>query len=299
MDRYIERVLKDSHKWKDTEEISKTLQEIDLEDKIVRHNDKYLRMIYLRLGKALHLHTGIAKEHAATMKQAVFTWQQRAIKLIENATNSVQIDNKKTIKDIRNESQKVNKDLKRQLDELTKKYSDLQTEHSFTCAALSMKEEIKGGQESDASVNKITQLTLELGEQRRSNEELRKQLQELFSNFTAYRAGHLKSSIESDVKEKREGDSTRNNVGSDRISTSPTWGKTRKYMTPSSSEWDSKGESSTSQSDHGWGNPLARRKGRRRTPPRDDRRVERQRSPPISRFSNRDTNVKKRAASPS
>ena len=76
------------------------MQEIDLEDKIVRHNDKYLRMVYLRLGKALHLHSGIAKEHAASMKEAAFTWQQRAIKLIENATNSVQIDNKKNIKDI-------------------------------------------------------------------------------------------------------------------------------------------------------------------------------------------------------
>ncbi len=52
-------------------------------------------------------------------------------------------------------------------------------------------------------------------------------------------------------------------------------------------------------SDHGWGNPPSRRKDRRRTPPRDDRKVERQRSPPISRFSDRDANVKKRAASPS
>jgi hypothetical protein len=190
MDHYIERVLKNSHKWQDTEEVNKTLQAIDLEDQIVRHNDKYLRMVYLRLGKAVHLHAGIAKEHAASMKEAAFTWQQRAIKLIESATNSVQIDNKKNIKDIRNESQKVNKDLKRQLAELNKKYSDLQTEHSFTCAALNMKKDIKGVQESDASINKITQLTLELGEQRKSNEDLRKQLQELFTNFTAYRAGH-------------------------------------------------------------------------------------------------------------
>jgi hypothetical protein len=45
MDQYIERVLKDSHKWKDTEGVNKTLQEINLEDKIVRHNDRYLRMI--------------------------------------------------------------------------------------------------------------------------------------------------------------------------------------------------------------------------------------------------------------
>ncbi len=192
MDRYIERVLKDTHKWKDTEEIIKTLQEIDLEDKIVRYNDKYLRMVYLRLGKALHFHTGIAKEHAATMKEAAFTWQQRAIKLIENATNSVQIDNKKTIKDIQNESQKVNNDLKRQLDELNKKYSDLQTEYSFACATLNMKEENKVGLEADANVSKITQLTLELGEQRRNNVDLRKQLQDLCVNFAAYKAGNLR-----------------------------------------------------------------------------------------------------------
>jgi hypothetical protein len=40
IDQYIERVLKDSHKWKNTEGVNKTLQEIDLEDKIVRGNDK-------------------------------------------------------------------------------------------------------------------------------------------------------------------------------------------------------------------------------------------------------------------
>ncbi len=151
-----------------------------------------------------------------------------------------------------------------------------------------MKEEIKVGQESNASVNKITQLTLELGEQRKNNEDLRKQLQELCVNFTAYRARYLKSSIESDVKEKRDGDSTRNNAGSDQISTSPTWGKSRKYVTPSSSEWDSKGESSTSQSDRGWGNPPARRKDRRRTPPRDDRRVERRNSQIVTRTQRRE-----------
>jgi hypothetical protein len=228
MDQYIERVLKDSHKWNDTEGVNKTLQEIDLEDKIVRHNDRYLRMIYLRLGKALHLHTGIAKAHAATMKEVAFTWQQRAIKLIEDATNSVQIDNRKTIKDIQNESQKATNDLKKQLEELTKKHNDLQTEHSFASAALALKEENKIGQESAASANKITELTLELGEQRKSNEDLRKQMQELFANFTAYRAGHLKSSINSNVKAKRDGNSVRNNAGSDRISTSPAWGKTKK-----------------------------------------------------------------------
>ncbi len=301
MDQYIERVLKDSHKWKNTEGVNKTLQEIDLEDKIVRGNDRYLRMIYLRLGNALHLHTGIAKAHAATMKEAAFTWQQRAIKLIEGATCSVHIDNRKTIKDIQAEAQKTttSNDLKKQLEELTKKHSDLQTEHSFACAQLTLKEETKVGQESNASANKITQLTLELGEQRQNNEDLRKQLQELFANFTAYRAGHLKNSLELDVKVKRDSDSVRNNAGSDRISTSPTWGKTRTDVTPSSSDLDSKGDSSTSQSDHGWGKPPARRKDRRRTPPREDRRIERQRSPPNSKFSNRDTHVKKRPASPS
>jgi hypothetical protein len=124
-------------------------------------------------------------------------------------------------------------------------------------------------------------------------------MHELFANFTAYRAGHLKSSIESAVKERGNGDSVKNNAGSDRISTSPTWGKARKDVTPSSSDLDSKGYSSTSQSDHGLGKPPARRKDRRRTPPRDDRRNERQRSPPNSKFSNRETHARKRSASPS
>ncbi len=110
----------------------------------------------------------------------------------------MQIDNKKTIKDIQNEAQKTTNDLKRQLEELNKKHSDLQTEHNFACAALTLKEKAKVGQESIASANKITQSTLELGEQRKNNEDLRKQMQELFANFTAYRSGHLKSSIEID-----------------------------------------------------------------------------------------------------
>jgi hypothetical protein len=55
IDQHIERVLKDSHKWTDTEGVNKTLQEINLEDKIVRGNDRYLRMINLRLGKAVHV----------------------------------------------------------------------------------------------------------------------------------------------------------------------------------------------------------------------------------------------------
>jgi hypothetical protein len=108
----------------------------------------------------------------------------------------------------------------------------------------------------------------------------------------------LKNSIELNVKEKRENSSVQNNAGSVQVFTSPNWGNTRREFTPSSSEGDHKGDSSTSQSDHGWGNPPARKKVHRRTPPRDDRRSDRQRSPPKSKFSNRDTNWKKRPASP-
>ncbi len=105
VNQYIERVLASSHKWSNDEGVHKTLMEIDIEDNIVRAHDKYVRMLYLRLGNALQPHTKIAKAHAATMKEAAFTWQQRAIKLIEEATCNVQIDNKKTIKDIQNEAQ--------------------------------------------------------------------------------------------------------------------------------------------------------------------------------------------------
>ena len=268
IDQYLERVLKESHKWKDTDGVSKTLQEIDIEDKVIRSHDRFLLTVYLRLGQALHLHTEVAKAHAATMKEAAFTWQQRAIKLIEEATCNVQIDNKKSIKDIQMEAQKTTLDLNKQLQELTKKHSDLQTEHSFVCAQLALKEEIKVEQESSASDNRITQLTLELGTQRQSNENLRKQFQELFSSFAAYRAGHLKNSIELNVKEKRENSSVQNNAGSVQIFTSPSWGNTKREFTPSSSDCDYKGgDSSTSQSDHGWGNPPARKKVHRRTPP--------------------------------
>jgi hypothetical protein len=47
-----------------------TMLEIDTEDQIIRSNDRYVRMLYLRLGKALEPHTKIAKAHAAKMKEA-------------------------------------------------------------------------------------------------------------------------------------------------------------------------------------------------------------------------------------
>ncbi len=154
VDQYIERVLLSSHKWSNDEGVHKTLMEIDIEDNIIRGNDKYVMMLYLRLGKALEPHTKIAKAHAATMKEVAFTWQQRAIKLIEEATCNVQMDNRKTIKDIQNEAQRSANELRRQLDELTKKHSDLQTEYNFARAALALKEKAKVGQESAASANK-------------------------------------------------------------------------------------------------------------------------------------------------
>ncbi len=70
VNQYIERVLSHSHKWKDDEGFHMTLQEIDVEDKIIRSNYRYVRMLYLRLGKALEPHTEITRAHAATMKEA-------------------------------------------------------------------------------------------------------------------------------------------------------------------------------------------------------------------------------------
>jgi hypothetical protein len=46
--------------------------------------------------------------------------------------------------------------------------------------------------------------------------------QELFANFTEYWAGHLKDSIELDVKEKRKGKPDLNDRKKNRESESPT-----------------------------------------------------------------------------
>ncbi len=130
-----------------------------------------------------------------------------------------------------------------------------------------------------------------MGEQRKQNEELRQNLGDLFANFTSYQAGHIRNLIVSDVNEKRKGEPKTDDTVKDRASASPTWGKTKRDTTPSTSDWESKGDSSTSQSDNdnGWGKPPSRVKDRRRTLPRDDRRTERQRSPLNSRHAYRDT----------
>ncbi len=93
---------------------------------------------------------------------------------------------------------------------------------------------------------------MELGEQRKLNEELQNQLHELLEGFTNYKIGHLRDQLGTGVKGKRDikrelhikddpdHDSCR--------PYSPAWGKSRKVDTLASSGWEVKGESSTSQS---------------------------------------------------
>jgi hypothetical protein len=255
--------------------------------------------LYFRLGKALEPHTATAKEHAASMKEALNSWQQHAINVISEAVKTVQSDNKNNIKEIKNEAQKNATDLKRQLDAMNKKYIELQTEHNFARAELALKEHINPGQETTANSSKITELTLELGEQRKINEDLKLKLNALLVNFTQYRAGHLKSSLVRDVERKKEDD--KNMPPPLKKDRSPSWGKTRRDTTPSSSEWDSKGDSSASCSDmdNGWGNYPQKSKVRTRSSPsRDDWRNHRQRSPANSRHTARSHGTVKRPASP-
>ncbi len=144
-------------------------------------------------------------------------------KLVEDTTSDAQIDNTNIDKDVKNEAQRSANEKKKQLEELNKKYSDLQTEYSFARAVLALKDQASNGKELAASANKITALTLELGEQRKQNEELRQNLEDLFANLTSYQAGHIRNSIESDVNEKGKDDKVKN-----RASASPTWGKIKK-----------------------------------------------------------------------
>ncbi len=141
---------------------------------------------------------------------------------------------------------------------------------------------------------------MELGEQRKANETLRIKMNELLSKFNEYRAGQIKSGIEHDIEKKKEDDKTMPPPSKKRHS--PSWGKTRINTTPSSSEWDSKGDSSASYSDveHGWGNASLKSRDRKKvTPPREDRRDYRHRSPTDSRHSARSYGFGKRPGSPS
>ncbi len=79
--------------------------------------------------------------------------------------------------------------MRKQLETLNKKYNELQTEHNFAQTALSLKEQAYTGQGDTANSAKITELTLELGEQRKANETLRIKMNELLSKFNEYRVG--------------------------------------------------------------------------------------------------------------
>jgi hypothetical protein len=110
---YIERLLKDGHKWKEEKNVLASIEEIDEEDKIVRTTDKFVRTLFLRLGQAIDPQMEVAKAHAATMEEAANAWQHKAIKAIQDAVVGVKKDNQGVVRDIMDESLR----LKRQLDE--------------------------------------------------------------------------------------------------------------------------------------------------------------------------------------
>ncbi len=299
IEEYIERVLTHSHKWIVTKGVQLTLNEINEADQIIRINDEFVRSLFFRLGKSLEPHTDMAKQHAASMREAANTWQQNAIKLISNAVMSVQSDNQNNVKEIKSEAQRSATDLRRQLEVLNKKYNELQTEHNFAQAALTLKEQANAGQGDAANSAKITELTLELRKQRMDNETLRFKMNELLSKFNEYCAGQVKSDIEHDIEKKKEDVKSMPPPSNRRQS--PNWGKTRNNTTPFSSEWDSKGDSSASYSDvdNSWGNASPRFRDRKRvTPPREDRRDHRHRSPNGSRHFGRSHGSGKRPGSP-
>jgi hypothetical protein len=167
---YIDRMLKDSHKWKDERDVLASTEQIEEEDKIVRTTDKFVRNLFLRLSQALDPQMEVAKAHAASMEEAANSWQHKAIQAIQDAVAGVKKDNQGVVRDIMDESLRNTKELKRQLDELNKKYTQLQTEHAFTTAELSMKNQLKEDRVAEEDTGKITALTLELGEQRKMNE---------------------------------------------------------------------------------------------------------------------------------
>ncbi len=140
IEEYIERVLTHKHKWIDTKGVRLTLDEINETDKIIRINDEFTRSLFFRLGKSLEPHTDMAKQHAASMKEAASTWQQNAIRLISDAVRNVQTDNKNNVKEIKGEAQRSVADLKKQLEILNKKHNELLTEHNSAQTALTVLE---------------------------------------------------------------------------------------------------------------------------------------------------------------
>ncbi len=204
LDKYIENVLSHSHKWKDHHYVKCTMDGIDLEDQMARVNCKYTRNLYLCLGRASNPHLEMAKSHAASMKTVALAWQEKAIKSINEAAANLQQDNKKLLRDIKNEAAQEAKELRKQLEILNKKHADLQTELSFTSAALTLKNKMGTQKGVNLDTLKITELTRELGEQRKSNDELEKQLHELLESFSNYKAGHLREQLDTDFKDKKD-----------------------------------------------------------------------------------------------
>ncbi len=168
------------------------------------------------------------------------------------------------------------------MDLLNKRHGDLQTELDFTNATLALKNKMETPKDLNIDTQKITELTRELGEQRKSNKELEKQLHELLESLTNYKSGHLREELEANRQDKKdfkkEPPIKEEPIRDSRRQFSPSWGKVRKDETPVTSDWESKGESSAT-SDFGWGHTRGRRHGKSRTPPRDDTRFYLQANP--------------------
>jgi hypothetical protein len=104
LDKYIEDVLTHSHKWKDQADVKCTLDGIDLIDQMARVNCKYTQNLFLRLGRASNPHLEMVKSHALAMKTSALACQEKAIKSINETAANLQRDNKKVLRDIRNEA---------------------------------------------------------------------------------------------------------------------------------------------------------------------------------------------------
>jgi hypothetical protein len=165
---------------------------------------KYTQNLYLRLGRASNPHLEIVKSHALAMKTSALVWQEKAINSINETAATLQNDNKKVLRDIRNEAAQEAKELRKQLDLLNKRHVDLQTELDFTSAALALKNKMETPKDVNLDTQKITELTRELGEQRKSNEELEKQLHELLESFTNYKSGHLREELEANRQDRKD-----------------------------------------------------------------------------------------------
>ncbi len=140
---------------------------------MARVNCKYTQNLCLRLGKTRDPLLEVAKSRAASMKEAAQAWQEKAIKSINDTAAALQKDNKSMIREIKSEVSHETKELKKQLEALNKKHAELQTEFNFTNATLALKIKVETSKDSNSDTLKITELTRELGEQRKHNEELK------------------------------------------------------------------------------------------------------------------------------